>query len=313
MLAPMNLGDQARLSLTRGEVSLITISYRGDFELARDLCASIDRFADSEIEHVLVVPRTDLSLFSPLAAGRRRLVAVEAVLPRGYVRLPLPHHIAFGPYKRLIREIWWGPTGLVRGWIVQQILKLSAPAITRAEVIVFADSDIVLVRPLSASLFTRESQVRLYGVPGATADSEMHQEWHAVSARLLGIDIKPYFGSDYIGNLITWRRDSILALQARLTAVGGERWDMIIAREKAFSEYILYGIFAEHVLGLRNSAHFPTSEDLVHAGWHYPLTTLAGIDEFIEGFEPHHVAVAIQSTERFSVEERRVLIQRTAN
>ena len=317
MLAPMNMidfgGNQARGPDVPGEVCLITISYRGDFELARDLCASIDRFAHPDIEHILVVPRSDLSLFSPLVTGSRRLIAVESVLPKGYVRLPLPRHIAIGSYRRLIREIWWGPTGIVRGWIVQQILKLSAPAITRRDVVVFADSDIVLVRPVSTSLFTGETGVRLYRVRGATENSAMHQKWHTVSARLLGLESKPYFGADYIGNLISWRRDVILQLQARLTSLAGKRWDKIVARQTAFSEYILYGIFAEHVLGPSHCEHFPTSEDLVHAGWHYALTAPAGLDEFVQGFEPHHVGVAIQSTERFTVDERRLLIQRTVN
>ena len=229
MLSPMNMidsgGKQAHTLDAHSEVCLITISYRGDFELARDLCDSIDHFADPDIEHILVVPRSDLSLFSPLVTGSRRLIAVESVLPKGYVKLPLPRHIALGPYRRLIREIWWGPTGLVRGWIVQQILKLSAPEITRRDVVVFADSDIVLVRPLSASLFTAQTEVRLYRVPGATENSAMHQRWHTMSAGLLGLESKPYFGADYIGNLISWRRDVILRLQARLTSLTGKRWD----------------------------------------------------------------------------------------
>jgi hypothetical protein len=313
MLPAMNLGDQAVSFDRGGDVCLITISYRGDFELARELCASIDRFADSDIEHVLVVPRSDLSLFSPLATGGRRLIAKEDVLSNDYTRLPLPHQIGLGPYRRLIREIWWGPTGLVRGWIVQQIVKISAPAITNRQVIIFADSDIVLVRPLSGGLFTDESRVRLYRVPGATADSAMHRKWHTVSARLLGIESKPYFGADYIGHLATWRRDTILQLQKLLTEVGGKRWDKVIASERAFSEYILYGIFAEHVLGFHDSGHFSTSRDLVHANWHYELNTPAGIDQFVDGFESHHIAVAIQSTEKFSVDERRVLIGRTVD
>ena len=108
--------NQAPISDVRNEVCLITISYRGDFELAQDLCASIDRFADPQIEHVLVVPHSDVSL--PLASGRRRLISKEEVLPNGYRRLPLPHQVVFGSlYRRLIREIWWGPTGLFRRWV----------------------------------------------------------------------------------------------------------------------------------------------------------------------------------------------------
>ena len=317
ILAPMKMGDfdgnQARTSDLRRDVCFITISYRGDFELARDLCASIDHFADPEIEHVLVVPRSDLSLFSPLVNGSRRLIAVESVLPKGYIKLPLPRHIALGPYRRSIREIWWGPTGLVRGWIVQQILKLSAPAITRRDVDRICRQR-YCSRPPSVGQFVHGWD-RGSAVPGSRRyeNSAMHQKWHTMSARLLGLEPKPYFGADYIGNLISWRRDVILHLQAWLTSLTGKRWDKIIARQTAFSEYILYGIFAEHVLGLIDCEHFPTSQDLVHAGWHYPLNTSAGLDEFVEGFEPHHVGVAIQSTESFTIEERRLLIRRTVS
>src|SRR5664279_4656939 len=136
------------------EVCLITISYKGDFDLAGELCTSIDRFAAPGIEHVLVVPRSDISRFARLEAPNRRVVAVEDVLQNGYYRLPTPSRIDVGRlYRRRIREVWRGPSGLIRGWIVQQIVKLSAPAITERQVIVFADSDIVLVRPLSAGMF----------------------------------------------------------------------------------------------------------------------------------------------------------------
>jgi hypothetical protein len=33
------------------------------------------------------------------------------------------------------------------------------------------------------------------------------------------------------------------------------------------SEYTLYGIFVEHVLGIENSGHFQHSDDLCHCLW----------------------------------------------
>ena len=141
------------------------MSYRGDLELARDLCLSVDRFL-ARPEHILVVPRADLDLFEPLAGARRRIVTVESVLPRGYVQLPIPRRIHVGPFDKRIREIWAGPGGVVRGWIVQQILKLSAPSFTDREVVVFADSDIVLVAPLTVDQLAQDGLVRLYRVQG---------------------------------------------------------------------------------------------------------------------------------------------------
>lgn len=293
------------------DVSLVTVSYRGDLELAKELCASIDRFAEPGIEHILLVPDADISRFAPLVVGNRRLVSVEDVLPPGYSRIPLPQRIGIGPFfQRRVREVWRAPAGIVRGWIIQQILKLSAPLLTDRSIIAFADSDIVLVRELEAHHFVAEGCVRLFRVPGATEDSEMHRRWHAASARLLGLPPRAYFGADYIGNLITWRRDIVLELQRHLEGAGNERWDKIIAHQRAFSEYVLYGIFVEQVCGLNESGHRATSEDLVHAGWHYELDTPEGLQEFVSGLRKHHVGVAIQSTEDFSVDLRRELIGR---
>ena len=231
------------------DVALVTVSYRGDLELARDLCRSVDEFLVAGAEHILVVPRADLALFEPLAGGRRRLVAVEDVLPRGFVRVPAPRKVKLGGFERRVREIWAWPGGVIRGWIVQQIVKLAAPTYTDREIIVFADSDIVLIAPLTADRLTGDGLVRLYGVPGAAADLVTHIRWHDVSARLLGIDPRGYLGADYIGNLITWRRTTLLRLQRQLSDVAnGRRWDKVVARQHHFSEWTLYGIFADLVL-----------------------------------------------------------------
>jgi hypothetical protein len=294
-----------------GDAAVVTVSYRGDLELARDLCLSVDRFLAPEAEHILVVPRADLALFAPLGGGRRRIVTVESVLPRGYVQLPAPRSVRIGPFRRRIREIWAGPGGVTRGWIIQQIVKLSAPSFTDREIVVFADSDIVLVAPLTIDRLARDERVRLYRVPGAAADLQTHIRWHEVSARLLGQEPRGYLGADYIGNLITWRRTTILRLQERLGEVAGRRWDKVIARQRDFSEYMLYGVFADLVLTGEESGQYGTSDDLVHAGWFFDLTTDEGVEEFVNGFAPEQVGVAIQSTERFSLAERRELVRRT--
>jgi hypothetical protein len=200
----------------------------------------------------------------------------------------------------------------VRGWIVQQIVKLSAPSYVKREVVVFADSDIVLVAPLTADRLTRGDRVRLYQAPGAAADLPTHIRWHEVSARLLGLQPRGYLGADYIGNLITWRRSTILRLQDQLARTAGRRWDQVVSRQHHFSEYVVYGVFVDHVLGEEASGHYRAVEDLVHAGWFFELGTDDGVEEFVNGFTPGQVGVAIQSTEGFSLSERREMVRRIA-
>ena len=293
------------------DVSLLTVSYRGDLELARDLCATVDRFWMPGAEHVLVVPEADLALFEPLVGPSRRVVTVESVLPKGYVQLPAPRRVRVGPLNWRIREIWAYPGGVVRGWIVQQVIKLASPSFIDREVIVLADSDIVLVAPVTIDRLVHGDSVRLYRSPEASADLATHVRWHEVSAELLGFEPRGYLGSDYIGNLITWRRSNVLELQRHLSRVAGKRWDKVVARQRQFSEYTLYGIYAEHVRGEERSGHRAEAEDLVHAGWFFDLDGDEGIEEFVDGLTPGQLGVAIQSTEPFTLEERRELIRRT--
>ncbi len=293
------------------DVSLLTVSYRGDLGLARELCRSVDRYLDPAIEHLLVVSRVDAALFEPLRSDRRRIVIVDDVLPPGYRRIPAPQEIRIGRLHRRIREMWLTPAGLARGWIVQQIVKLAAPSYCDREVIVFADSDIELTSAFGGDRLVFGGQARLYRVPGATADSDDHVRWHRVAAQMLGMEPDGYLGSDYIGNLITWRRSVLLLLQEAIARNTGRRWDKAVASRSAFSEYILYGVFVEHVLGGARSGHLFTTEDLVHAGWFYDLATSEGLSAFMAGMAPHQVGVAIQSTEELSLADRRRIIDAT--
>ena len=92
--------------------------------------------------------------------------------------------------------------------------------------------------------------------------------------------------------------------------MGGQRWDKVVARQRDFSEYMLYGVFAELVLTDDAAGHYGAAEDLVHAGWFFDLSTDEGVEEFVNGFTPGQVGVAIQSTERFTLSERREMVRR---
>ena len=48
----------------------------------------------------------------------------------------------------------------------------------------------------------------------------------------------------------------------------------------------------------------------MHAGWFYDLDSERGLQEFLNGFTPGQVGVAIQSTERFTPTDRRAMVRR---
>lgn len=236
------------------QMTIVTCSYAPDAERCRRLCQSIDRFVPGSIEHLIIVPRRDYPLFSDLHRGRRRVHVTEEVVPGNFYHLPAA------------RKLWLGPGAWpVRGWIMQQITKLSANYAVDTEVMMFADSDLELIRPLDPELLLRGEQLRLHRIPGAM-DTGEHLRWHHRAARLLGQSPR-YFGSDYVGQLITWRRSNLKGLQTHLEAVHGSPWYRPVAHSLRFSEYILYGSYVEHVLGRAQSGHFYCENDICHCCW----------------------------------------------
>jgi hypothetical protein len=271
---------------------IITPSYRADFARVERLCASIDRHFRFAFEHILVVPQRDMLLFTSLAGLNRKVVSKQSVLRRhGFRFLPVPGRITVpGLFDRRFKEQWFHPrAGRISGWTIQQIIKLHAGTLCDAPVMMFIDSDVEIVRdtPLSAFLF--EDQVRLHE-HDAGAHLPSHRHWRNVARRLTGAPDHADSGRNYIGHMIVWRRDALDSLLETITRCQGMPWWLVLAREKNFSEYILYGVHARH----RNlPGHQWEDLGLVHSLW---VSGDAEAEAFRLGLTPRHVAVHIQST-----------------
>ena len=235
-------------------IEIITCSYRPDLERCRRLCESVDRFVPGDIAHTLIVPHRDLPLFAGLANQRRRVLAVQQVVPGTFRQLSLGEKI-------WLDGVFWP----VRGWVMQQLVKLSVSRATTAELLLFADSDLQFVRPFERERIYRDGKLRLHRMPGAMAEGR-HSHWHRRAGALLD-EAADYFGSDYVGQLITWRRSNLLALQAHVEKGSGKPWHLAVSRSLDISEYILYGSFVEHVLGAEANGHFYDAQELCHCCW----------------------------------------------
>src|SRR5262245_45571805 len=158
-------------------LSILTLSFRGDFELCRLLCESVDDFVPDTIEHVIAVPRSDLGLFKALANSRRRLITQEELLPGWLRRIPLPGPTLRRVFRLPRRNIYFTPRPrIVRGWIVQQLMKLRAAATATSDIVLHADSDMAFIRPLKLDLIVRQGRARLYRKPGVGPDPR-HRPW----------------------------------------------------------------------------------------------------------------------------------------
>jgi Family of unknown function (DUF6492) len=278
------------------KISIITPAYSKHLRLLDLSAESVDRNCPPEMHHYVIVSRQEERIFRHLNGSRRSVIAAEDVIPGNIMRLPV--------FIRG-REVWvadWHR--FVRGWIMQQAIKLSAPEITDADVFLFLDTDSFFVRPFTPDRVSRDGRIRLLGFPGL-AQTEQHKSWHRTAAKLLGIPSRDYFGADFIGNAITWRRDVCLEMRKRISSVAGADWFSTIVRQQRLSEYILYGVFVQEVLGSADSRHALTSEELCLSSWDN-----SSAQRVAERLAPHHVAVNIQSNLHLPISEFRVLLDR---
>ena len=293
--------------MTSPRVALITPSYRNDFELARDLCRSLDEFSRFEHEHILIVPARDRALFASLAGPKRRVLVREEIIGRhGFHRLPVPTLIPlpFGRTIRLREQYHLKGLGRVSGWLVQQIVKLSAAEFCDAEVFVFADSDVLLFRPFTADMLRNGDGLHLQRhVDGR--DLETHRTWRATAHRLLGVTQAHAEPFNYIGQFVTWRRPVLERLLERIEAQTGQGWQRAIAQAATVSEYILYGEFIAEGLA-EPSGHVAADRKLYNSVW-LPDERI-DVEAIAASTQPQHVALHIQSTHPIPIEERRAAV-----
>jgi hypothetical protein len=260
--------------------AICTISYAPDFERCALLARSIERFVTPPVTHYIVVDRVDFGLFRRLAGPRTKVLVTADFVPRWLKQLPFMRR-------------WWVSlkTLPVRGWILQQAVKLALSEVLSEDVLVHVDSDVVFVRPFCLGSFVRGGLVRLYRVPG---DGRLASQaaWHRTALRLVGQPPSDYSGARYIDNLIPWRRDNVLKLWKHLEQISGRPWIETILRQVHFSEYILYGVFVDRILA-GQSGHYEDPISVSHSYWGQRPMSDVQLREFLAEIRPEHVAVMI--------------------
>ena len=268
-------------------VAFVTVSYGPDRDRCGLLCRSLDALAPQSFEHLIVVDRGDLPLFRDLEAGRRRVVATEDVLPRRVRRVET---------RRLgLRSNIFVQLGKpIRGWLVQQLVKLAISRDVSADVIVHADSDVALVRRFQpGSLVDGEGRTRLYCEPDAI-DGGLpgHVKWHRTAEALLGLPERSLPLPDFITSLVPWKRANALALLDHLDSRSRRSWMSAVANAWDVSEYVLYGRFVTDVLG-GDGRQFATTSSLCKDYWATVPLSEPEIEELLETMAPEEVGLSI--------------------
>lgn len=277
-------------------VAVITPSYAPDFELCRDLNRSVLEWTPPDVDHHVIVPARDRELFGRLRGPRTEVWTVDEFVPSRM--LPVPRMNMWLNVRR--------PYPPVRGWVMQQVVKLRAAAELGADVLVLADSDVVFVRPVTWDTFQKDGRVRFYRSDGAVDKGlPRHLMWHDVARRLLGL---PQAGPpplpDYVSALNVWDRRVVLALRDRIERVTGRSWLDAIASQLHVSEFILYGVFVDGVLGT-SAEVFAADSMLCHSYWETAPLAPAAAAGFVRGLSPEDVAVMISAKSGTPVEVRR--------
>ena len=276
---------------------MVTPTYRGDREQFALLTESFQRYAPAGLLHQVIVDRADLPLFEPFRHDRMRLTAAEEVLP-GRVRK-----------ITMAGRSGWVSTRFppVRNWIAQQLMKIAAACASDRPFVLFADSDVVFLRPFGIDRFTDGHRVALSRV-GAEFDDLPH--WRRASARLLGLgDPRSFATVNYVSNLIPWRRDTARAMVARVEAHHRGGWAAAVARELRFSEYTLYGVFAEEVLGLDSAGLYPWDDPILNLCWDEPMGSRTEIDKLLERTDDAHIGAMFHSKAGFHPAHLRAAVE----
>ncbi|MDJ0795354.1 MAG: DUF6492 family protein [Calothrix sp. MO_167.B12] len=287
--------------MNKTDFCLITPSYAPDFERCQLLCWSIEKFLPTSINHYIIVDRKDLTLFKKLNKSNTEIITVESVLPWWIQKIPLFQNGWFS-FKTLP----------IRNWLLQQIVKLSIAQYINHDVFVFVDSDVIFVRPLNFHSFVNNGKIRFFREPEAIdIQMQTHYKWYETATQLLELPPMNFPAPNYIGNLITWKRENVFKLYQHLENISGRGWIETIASCWDFSEYILYGMFVDQVLK-DESGHYCDPQNICHEYWLEEVMSSEQLQDFFAHIRPEHLTVMISAKSGMSVPEYQQLIKQIA-
>ncbi len=280
--------------------AFVTTSYAPDIDRFTRLHESVVRHSD--LMHYVFVPEADLDLFRPLTrSGRLRLTRTRDVLSTNIVttewlnralarvpRAPSALRVAGVNVRRP-----WPP---MRGWILQQLVKLAAVERVDADTLVFLDSETELIRPVTDQTFRRDGCTRLFRLPGGIhAGMRRHRTWHRQARQLLGLDVGgPPPHDDFIGGITSWDARLVRDCTARVSLRASRPWQDVVGSCLDVSEYILYGEYVT-AFGAPSDRSFESDQPLCRVYWELTPLDIPGARAFVDSIRDGDIAIHLQS------------------
>jgi hypothetical protein len=272
--------------MSQPKICLITPSYAPDFERCKLLSETKNIHNRSELKHYIVVDKNDFALFNQLKKSDTVIITKEELLPNWLVKMPFFNK----------KNIWFNWKGLpVRGWLVQQLIKLAIAEYIEEEVLVFADSDVFFIRDFDLNRFIKEDKVRFFAQPDQVNIDNPHlPRWYYDASNLLNLE-KPQFPvSNYMGQLVFWRKDNVIKLHRHLEQKNHRPWIEAICANWNVSEYILYGVFVEQILK-DTSGHYIDNCDLCHNYWEEESLHTNQLQNFFANISSESIAAMLSA------------------
>lgn len=274
--------------------AFVTPSYAPDFELCRDLHESLLATVPASTVHHLVIPDRDTPQFRELEGPQCRIWPVSELVPRRFVTVP-----RWNGWVNV-----WRPWPPVRGWVMQQLVKLALTTRLDVDAVVLIDSDVVMARPVTAATFTEHGKATMYREVGAVHyGMKRHVVWHAVARRLLGLPPADPPLNDYVNALTVWDPEVVAGLQARIEEVNRRPWMDTMAANVHFSEDILYGVYVDEVLAPADRSVSRRSP--CHCYWDTTPLDRDAAAQFATGITDDDVALMISAKSHTPLDVRR--------
>lgn len=280
----------------------------GLFEL---LARSVDTHVDEDVPHRVVVPAADLGAFRRFASARREIIAQEDVLPVRIWKAPAAlRHLAFlrAGFRRPV-YIAPGPR-VVRGWMLQQLLKIDMTRRAEEQAIMHVDSDVGFFRRFQAGDAFWEGRPRFFRALGKTRNP-MHRPWVTSSCDFLGLSAPEEHAAHYIENCVLWSSEVTRAMVGQIEAHQQKPLHEAIFDASTMSEYYLYGVFADLCDQLGGLA--PEEVSFCNSYWPDNETDPVDFSALSARLQPKHCAIAVQSTHKLALSERGAIYARAEN
>jgi hypothetical protein len=287
------------------DLAIITCSMASDREFFSLLVDSMEQYVDSEIMHYVIVPKADVMSFKEFEGARRQVISQEEILSTQLYSLSPLTRWASVVVPSLRRPLYITRNGsFVRGWIVQQYLKIEMARRCSAAAIMHVDSDAFFVRKFCAENAFIDGKALYFRVSGVPENSK-HHEWAQVANDLLGSKVVKGADFHYIENCIVWNTEIIREMIARIEEGNGEKIEDLILAQRSFSEYYLYGIYLDYCVGRERVS--VCDKSLCISQWPGKEISKKNIKNNLDSGGGNFFAVAFQSTESLSIEDRRFI------